>query len=92
MCTHQCCMPHGIAGVSVPRETGEVKGVVPRPWPSFRRLLYGVGNFSLYILSYVVAEYKFCGLLWYEGTRILTIAQHAANVGAGDIYKRNVDY
>ena len=32
MCTHQCCMPHGIAGVSVPRETGEVKGVVPRPW------------------------------------------------------------
>ena len=32
MCTHKCCMPHGIAGVSVPRETGEVKGVVPRPW------------------------------------------------------------
>ena len=28
-----CVMPHGIAGVSVPRETGEVKGVVPRPWP-----------------------------------------------------------
>ena len=26
LCTHQRNMPHGIAGVSVPRETGEVKG------------------------------------------------------------------
>ena len=63
-------MPHGIAGVSVPRETGEVKGVVPRPclrrFPRFLRFLR-----DLYEDEAAFQAYEGCYIKMYLHTNII---------------------